>query len=109
MSAPDSADAQRNETPLLEVRGLCVRFPVDVRDPERGEVQAVEGVSLDLYAGETLALVGESGCGKSTLARAICGIDRIHSGSVKLHGHELAGRSRRALREQRRALPLIFE
>ncbi len=106
MSQPSGASGA---SPLLEVQDLVVRFPIDARNPERGFVHAVEGVSLDLHAGETLALVGESGCGKSTLARAVCGLNPVYSGSVKLLGEELVGLSRRRLREHRRKLQMVFQ
>jgi peptide/nickel transport system ATP-binding protein len=53
--------------PLLSVRNLKTYFPQD-----EGTVQAVDGVSFDLYSGRTLGIVGESGCGKSITARSIC-------------------------------------
>jgi len=89
--------------PILEVEDLHVRFPTP-----GGVVRAVEGVSLRLAAGETLAIVGESGCGKSTLARTILGIETRHTGQIRFDGRELpvAGRARRALSRER---PLIFQ
>ncbi|MBA3328326.1 MAG: ATP-binding cassette domain-containing protein, partial [Solirubrobacterales bacterium] len=67
--------------PLLEVRDLRVRF---------GDVQALDGVSLSLGRGESLAVVGESGAGKSTLARCLLGLVQPPElqGSVRLAGHE---------------------
>jgi oligopeptide/dipeptide ABC transporter ATP-binding protein len=89
---------------LFEVRDLCVHFA-----GAAGTVRAVDGVSLDLYPGETVALVGESGCGKSTLARALVGLSPITSGSIRFKGEELAGASRSALRPLRRAVQLVFQ
>ncbi|MDQ2644876.1 MAG: ATP-binding cassette domain-containing protein, partial [Myxococcota bacterium] len=69
---------------LFEVRDLCVHFP-----GPSGSVRAVDGVDLDLYSGETVALVGESGCGKSTLARALVGLSPVTRGSVRFRGEAL--------------------
>ena len=99
----DGATVSPEVAPLLEVSDLHVRFGTGA-----GVVRAVDGVTLSLWAGETLAIVGESGCGKSTLARAIMGIERAQSGHMRLAGRELpaAGRDRRALA---RELQLIFQ
>ncbi|HET9932365.1 MAG TPA: ABC transporter ATP-binding protein [Polyangiaceae bacterium] len=90
--------------PLLSVRDLRVHFPSPA-----GLVRAVDGVSLDLYPGETLALVGESGCGKSTLARALVGLVPSSGGSVKLEQREIAKLGRAALRPLRKQLQLVFQ
>ena len=74
-----------------------------------GNVQAVVGVSLTLYRGQTLGLVGETGSGKTTLARCIAGLIPITSGSVVFDGHEIAGLSRRAMRPFRREIQMIFQ
>jgi len=89
---------------LFEVRDLCVHFP-----GPSGSVRAVDGVDLDLYAGETVALVGESGCGKSTLARALVGLSPVTRGSVRFRGEELDFTSRARLRPVRRAVQLVFQ
>lgn len=74
-----------------------------------GQVQAVDGVSLDLHRGETLGIVGESGCGKSTLARVLMGLIQATSGSVMLEGEELVGMKASRLRQIRRDVQIIFQ
>jgi peptide/nickel transport system ATP-binding protein len=97
--------------PLLQVRDLVARF--DIGDgflgTTSGRVHAVENVSFDLKAGETLALVGESGCGKSTTGRAIMRLLKARSGSVKLDGKEILGLSDHDMRSMRRHIQMIFQ
>lgn len=85
---------------LLEVRGLVVRYP--------GRT-AVDGVSFELAAGETLALIGESGSGKSSTATAVLGLRRPDSGEVWFDGRELTALDERALRPLRPALQPVFQ
>ncbi|MGB3236658.1 MAG: ABC transporter ATP-binding protein [Geitlerinemataceae cyanobacterium] len=72
-------------------------------------IRAVDGITLDLYPGETLGLVGESGCGKSTLSRTILQLIRPTGGKVEFLGQELTGLSRGALRQQRRQMQMVFQ
>ena len=89
---------------ILTVEDLIVHYPGNA-----GPVRAVEGVSLTLRRGETLGLVGESGCGKSTLARAIVGLVRPTSGSIRFHGEELRGQKGERLRRRRSRLQMVFQ
>jgi len=101
-----SADA-----PLLEVRELKVYFPVKhgLLGAVRGWVKAIDGVSFEIAAGETLGLVGESGCGKTTLGRAIARLVKIASGSVRLDGEDMAEWTGAQLRARRRKWQMIFQ
>jgi oligopeptide transport system ATP-binding protein len=99
-------------TPLVELRDLAVHFPVTrglVFERRIGTVQAVDGVSLAVRAGETLALVGESGCGKTTVGRAILGLAPATAGAVLVGGRDVASLSPEALRALRRRVQLIFQ
>ena len=90
---------------------VLLRFSdVKVHYPTRaGVVRAVDGVSLDVAAGETLGLVGESGCGKSTLGRSAMGLVRPTAGEILLEGRTISGMSRSALRPLRPKMQMIFQ
>jgi oligopeptide/dipeptide ABC transporter ATP-binding protein len=90
--------------PLLAVKDLRLHYPSPA-----GPVRAVDGVSLELQAGETLALVGESGCGKSTLARAIVGLEAPSSGSVHFRGAPLEPLPKRSRRALSRLIQMVFQ
>ncbi len=97
---------------LLDVRGLTVRFPIRGRGlfaHSPGAIHAVEDVSLTLERGGALGLVGESGSGKSTIARAIVGLQRPTSGSVKFDGTELTTLTDRERRPFRRRVQMVFQ
>jgi oligopeptide transport system ATP-binding protein len=98
--------------PILSVRDLKVHFPI----PAGGLLQrryvplkAVDGITFDLRAGETLGIVGESGCGKSTLGRAVLQLIPPTDGRVIWLGDDLAGLGSGAMRRHRRDLQIIFQ
>ncbi|HLJ28429.1 MAG TPA: ATP-binding cassette domain-containing protein [Candidatus Angelobacter sp.] len=97
--------------PLVEIRDLVKVFKTDegVFGKTRREVRAVNGVSLDIYAGETLGLVGESGCGKSTLGRMVLRLVEPTSGSVRFDGRDVLNASSVPLRRLRRDMQIIFQ
>lgn len=104
--------------PLVAVRDLKVHFDLGGgtlwgrltgSGAARRVVKAVDGVSLDVYPGETLGLVGESGCGKSTLGRAILRLVDITSGSVRFRGADLTPMTQRELRAHRRHMQMVFQ
>ena len=99
------------EPALLAVDDLRVHFPIRRGILQRtvGHVRAVDGVSLELARGRTLALVGESGCGKTTVGKAILQLIMASTGSVRLLGQELGGLSRSAQRPLRRRMQMIFQ
>ncbi|MFJ3075529.1 MULTISPECIES: peptide ABC transporter ATP-binding protein [Pseudomonas] len=72
-------------------------------------VRALNGVSFELEAGKTLAVVGESGCGKSTLARALTLIEEPSSGSLQIAGTEVTGASKQARKQLRRDVQMVFQ
>jgi peptide/nickel transport system ATP-binding protein len=117
MSAPTepAAGAVAAAEPLLRVRDLRTTYSVRgsflqrLRGRDSGEVQAVDGVSLDLRKGEVLGLVGESGSGKTTLGRTLLGLVEATSGSIQLEGEEITGRSEAEMRDLRRRLQIVFQ
>ncbi|HKK14719.1 MAG TPA: ABC transporter ATP-binding protein [Gammaproteobacteria bacterium] len=96
---------------LLEVEDLKVHFPIQRGVFKRtvGHVFAVDGVSLDIGRGRTVALVGESGCGKTTVGKAIIQLLRPTAGRVRFEGTDLARLRGRALRRRRRDFQIIFQ
>jgi peptide/nickel transport system ATP-binding protein len=90
----------RNEEPLLSIRGLRSGYR---------ETEVLHDVSLDVWAGECLALVGESGSGKTTLARCIIGLHQRSSGEVYLRGTRLPAQARARDRRSRREIQYIFQ
>lgn len=102
--------------PLFEIRDLTKIYPrgeslFGTGSPARtgSEVHAVDGVSLDIHAGETLGLVGESGSGKSTLGRLILRLIEPTSGTIFFDGRDLLAASRSQMRGLRRNMQIIFQ
>lgn len=100
-------------SPLLSVRDLQVHFRIAADSPwpwaAPQVLKAVDGVSLDIYPGETLGVVGESGCGKSTLARAMLNLVPSTAGSIKWQGQEMRGASGAAWHTLRKSVQMIFQ
>jgi len=96
----------RPSEPLLEIDELSVHFPLAGRS-ER--VRAVDGVSLAVFRGETLGLVGESGCGKSSLARAVAGLLSPTAGDLRFAGQKLEPLGARSRRPLCRKLQMVFQ
>lgn len=101
--------------PLLRVRDLQQHFTLEGNllqqwfGGETTSIKAVDGVSFDLYPGETLGLVGESGCGKSTLSRTILQLLRPTAGTVEFLGQDLTRLSEREMRQKRGQMQMIFQ
>ncbi|MCA9081828.1 MAG: ABC transporter ATP-binding protein [Planctomycetaceae bacterium] len=99
------------QLPLLEVRNLHVYFPIRKGILRRhvGDVRAVDGISFDVYEGQTLGLVGESGCGKTTTGRAIVKLLRPTSGSIWYDGDDVDTLYGDELRDYRSNVQIIFQ
>jgi oligopeptide transport system ATP-binding protein len=97
--------------PLVSVRDLKMYFPITAGLLRRkvGDVKAVDGVSFDIFEGETLGLVGESGCGKSTVGRALLRLYDITDGLIRIGDDEIATASGEHLRKLRPAMQMVFQ
>ncbi len=100
-----------SEQPLLQVSGLTKRFDIKrgLFSPLKGRVHAVENVSFDVNAGETLTLVGESGCGKSTTGRTVLRLIEPTAGSIQFGGADFLALKAERLREHRNRMQIIFQ
>jgi len=103
--------AKTEARPCLAIRDLRMYFPAKRVRPGQAKafVRAVDGVSLDLGRGETLALVGESGCGKTTLGNCVVRLVDPTGGSIMFRGRELAAMPSRSMRDMRRHVQMIFQ
>lgn len=97
---------------ILSVRGLKKHFPITaglILQRQVGAVKAVDGISFDVFKGETLGVVGESGCGKSTTGRTVLQLYRPTEGSVVFEGKELTTMKGEELRRMRKRMQIIFQ
>ncbi len=109
---PARPDTVRTDVePALRVQNLIKRFdiPGGLLHGISGRIHAVENLSFEIRAGETLALVGESGCGKSTTGRAIMRLIEPQSGKIVVDGADMRALNRDALRRMRRNIQMIFQ
>ena len=104
-----SPDARQ---PLVRVTGVKKYFPITqgiIFQREVGRVHAVDGVSLEVFPGETLGIVGETGCGKSTLARLVCRLLPVTEGTIEFDGQDITNMKGNQLRQLRREIQMIFQ
>jgi oligopeptide transport system ATP-binding protein len=101
-----------NGSPLVRAENVRKYFPIKkgvVIQREVARVHAVDDVTVNVNAGETLGLVGESGCGKSTLGRCIVRLHELTDGRVEFEGRDISHLSRRELRPIRREMQMVFQ
>ncbi len=95
-----------NHSQLVQVTGLVKHFPVEGSDDV---VRAVDGVSFEIFRGETLGLVGESGCGKSTVGRCLLRLIEPTAGEIEFEGRDVVSLGKHELRELRREMQIVFQ
>jgi oligopeptide transport system ATP-binding protein len=95
-----------NHQQLVEVRGLVKHFAVENSDDV---VRAVDGVSFEIFRGETLGLVGESGCGKSTVGRCLLRLIEPTAGEIDFEGRDVLSLGKSEMREIRREMQIVFQ
>lgn len=107
----DTKLVDASEAPLLSVRDLCVHFPIrkGVFGRLQGHVKAVDGISFDVFRGQTLGLVGESGCGKTTAGRSILRLIEPTGGAVMFEGDDVGSLNSSGLRAIRKRFQIIFQ
>jgi peptide/nickel transport system ATP-binding protein len=109
--ASDTTTVAEGQPPLLQVKDLKVHFPIRKGILLRvvGRVKAVDGISFNIYRGQTLGLVGESGCGKTTTGLALLRLVEPTKGSVLYEGFDVQALARRELEKMRRRIQIIFQ
>lgn len=105
------AEPYKNTEPLLKVEHLKKYYPQNrpIFGRPTSWIRAADDVSLELYPGETLGLVGESGCGKSTLGRMIAGLEAPDSGCIRYKGQELTAKGGRGYSAVRTEIQMVFQ
>ena len=100
-----------SKEPILQVENLKTHFPLrsGLFSRKKEYVKAVDGVSFEVYPGETMGLVGESGCGKTTLGRSIIRLTDPTEGRVVFKGQDITAMSEKELRHTRKDLQIIFQ
>jgi len=115
LQAQPARPSQSPRQPLLELRGVKQYFSLEgnwlqqALGQSQGVIKAVDGIDLQIYPQEILALVGESGCGKSTLSRTILQLIRPTAGTVEFAGQDITKLSKAQLRPLRRQIQMIFQ
>jgi oligopeptide transport system ATP-binding protein len=96
---------------VLQAENLVKHYPIKAGVLRRtvGQVKALDGVSFELYKGETLGIVGESGCGKSTLARMLMRLEEPTAGKLTFDGVDVYSQKGRAMRRLRRDIQIVFQ
>lgn len=95
----------QKKVPILKIKNVTKQF--NIQDGKR--LTALDNVSLELYSGECLGIVGESGCGKSTLANIIANLETLTSGNIIYKNEDISNLSGEKLRQNRRKLQMIFQ
>ena len=103
-----------NKEVILSVRDLKIHYPIKMKVKgkalsQRKFVQAVDGISFDVFAGETLGIVGESGCGKSTTGRSIVRLEKPTSGTILFKGKDISKQSKEEKFKYRQQAQMIFQ
>ncbi|WP_430790360.1 ABC transporter ATP-binding protein [Virgibacillus flavescens] len=100
-----------SQLPLLEVKDLKKYFPIKSGILQRttANVKAVQDVSLQVFEGETLGIVGESGCGKSTFGKTILGLEKLTNGTIQFRGQHIEGLSNKKLKGFKKDMQMIFQ
>ena len=108
---PASSSPEAAESPLVEVRNLKKHYPINsgILKRQTGAVRAVDGVSFDIKAGETFAVVGESGCGKTTLGKTVARLLSPTSGEIGFDGEEIGSLGKRKLKRFRKHIQVVYQ